>query len=141
MGNRTGWRSRKFYLEQVAWALAQIKRYFSDNITVDAYLQMCEQLDQEPKEEEMPPELGSFPLEIQEAFVIHAMLPDRWDGASGSYMGKDWAPLNDLLNIQEVTDKKTTCYFLKHIESCHTININGELKRKQDASKRRAKSK
>jgi len=101
---------------------------------------MCEQLGKEPDPDEMPPELGSFPLEIQEAFVIHAMLPDRWDGASGSYMGKDWSPLNDLLNIQNVYDKKTTCFFLKHIESYQTININGELKRKQDASKRRAKT-
>lgn len=101
---------------------------------------MCEQLGQEPNVDEMPPELGSFPLEIQEAFVIHAMLPDKWDGASGSYFGKDWSPLNDLLDINDVQDKRTTCFFLKHIESCHTININGELKRKQDADKRRAKS-
>ena len=49
---------------------------------------MCEQLGQEPKLEEMPPEMVDFPLEIQEAFVIHAMLPDRWDSMSGSYMGK-----------------------------------------------------
>jgi len=102
---------------------------------------MCEQLGQEPNEDEMPPELGSFPLEIQEAFVIHAMLPDRWDGSSGSYMGKDWSSLRDLLDINDVYDHKTTVYFLKHIEGCHTININGELKRKQDADKRRAKSK
>ena len=90
---------------------------------------MCEQLGTEPKEEEMPPEIGSFPLEIQEAFVVHSIMPDKWDGASGSYMGKDWSPLNDLLNIQEVEDKKTVCYFLKHIEGYHTINIIGELKR------------
>ena len=102
---------------------------------------MCHQLGQEPDPDEMPPEISDFPLEIQEAFVIHAMLPDRWDGASGSYMGKDWSPLNDLLNIQEVEDKKTVCFFLKHVESASTININEELKRKQDADKRRAKSK
>ena len=100
---------------------------------------MCHQLDQEPDPDEMPPELSDFPLEIQEAFLIHAMLPDRWDGASGSYMGKDWSPLRDLLNLQNVHDKITTVYFLKHIESCHSININGELKRKQDAEKRRNK--
>jgi len=108
-------------------------------MSVDAYLQMCDQLGQEPDPDEMPPELNDFPLEIQEAFVVHAMLPDRWDGASGSYMGKDWSPLNDLLDIQGVTDKRTTCFFLKHIEGSNTININAELKRKQDASKRRAK--
>ena len=141
MGNRTSGRTRKFYAEQVAWALAQIDRVFNSNISIEAYLQMCHQLGQEPDPDEMPPEISDFPLEIQEAFVIHAMLPDRWDGASGSYMGKDWSPLNDLLNIQEVDDKKTVCFFLKHVESASTININEELKRKQDADMRRAKSK
>ena len=48
---------------------------------------MCHQLGQEPDPDEMPPEIGVFPLEIQEAFLVHAMLPDKWDGACGSYMG------------------------------------------------------
>ena len=141
MGNRTSRRPRKFYQEQVAWALAQISRVYSDNISVDAYLQMCDQLGQEPDPDEMPPEIGYFPLEIQEAFMVHAMLPDRWDGASGGYLGKDWSPLSTLLDIQEVKDKKTVCFFLKHVEGAHTININRELKRKQDADQRRMKAK
>jgi hypothetical protein len=140
LGNRTSRRLRKFYAEQVAWALALITRYYTNNISVDAYLQLCDQLGQEPDLNEMPPELEDFPLEIQEAFVIHAMLPDKWDGASGSYMGKDWSPLKDLLDINNVEDQKTVCYFLKHIESSSTININTELKRKQDAHTRRAKT-
>ena len=94
---------------------------------------------QEPNPDEMPPEMGDFPYEIQEAFLMHAMLPDRWDGASGSYMGKDWAALSVLLDVHKIEDKRTVCFFLKHVESTNTININGELKRKQDADKRRAK--
>ena len=66
------------------------------------------------------------------------MLPDRWDGMSGSYMGKDWSALETLLKVQGVEDKKTVCYFLKNIEGHHTMSINAELKRKQDAQKRRA---
>ena len=100
---------------------------------------MCEQMGKEPDPNEMPPTLGDFPLEVQEAFQIHAMLPDRWDGSSGSYMGKDWSALETLLKVQDVEDKKTVCYFLKNIEGHHTMNINAELKRKQDAQKRRAK--
>ena len=102
---------------------------------------MCDQLGQEPDPDQMPPEVGDFPHEIQEAFVVHAMLPDRWDGSSGSYMGKDWAPLNDLLDIQGVEDKRTVCFFLKHIEGQSAMNINTELKRKQDARMRQAKNK
>ena len=78
---------------------------------------MCDQLGQEPDLNEMPPELEDFPLEIQEAFVIHAMLPDKWDGASGSYMGKDWSPLKDLLDINEVQDQKTNNEQGKHASS------------------------
>jgi len=102
---------------------------------------MCHQLDKEPDPVEMPVEIGEFPLEIQEAFIIHAMLPDRWDGSSGSYMGKDWSALSTLLDVQGIEDKRTVCFFLKNIESCNMININNELKRKQDADTRRAKAK
>ena len=100
---------------------------------------MCHQLGKDPDPDEMPPEVQDFPYEIQEAFLIHALMPDRWDGASGSYMGKDWSALNVLLDIHKIEDQKTVCFFLKHIEGCSTININAELKRKQDAAKRRAK--
>ena len=110
-------------------------------MSLEAYLRMCEQLGKEPNPDEMPPDMGDFPLEIQEAFIIHSMLPDRWDGMSGSYLGKDWSALESLLNIQGVEDKKTVCYFLKNIEGYSTMSINKELKRKQDAAKRRAKSK
>ena len=102
---------------------------------------MCEQLGQEPNPAEMPPDIGDFPLEVQEAFLIHIMMPDRWDGASGSYMGKDWSPLNDLLEINNIQDKKTICFFLKHIDAAHTININQSLKQQQDAQQRRGKAK
>ena len=107
MGYWNGWWPRKFYEEQVAWALALIERYFADNISTEAYLSMCEQMGKEPDPNEMPPTLGDFPLEIQEAFQIHTMLPDRWDGMSGSYMGKDWSALETLLKVQDVEDKKT----------------------------------
>ena len=83
--------------------------------------------------------MGNFPLEVQQAFLLHSLLSDRWEGMSGYYMGKDWSPLSQLLDIQEVEDKKTVTYFLKHVEGYHTININSELKRKQDADKRRAR--
>jgi len=98
---------------------------------------MCEQLGTDPDLDEMPPVLEDFPQEIQEAFIVHAMLPDKWDGSSGSYMGKDWSALRDLLEINKIEDQKTVCYFLKNIEGYSTMSINAELKRKQDAMKRR----
>ena len=36
---------------------------------------------------------------------ITQILPDKWDGASGSYQGKDLFILPFLLDIYEVSDK------------------------------------
>ncbi len=102
---------------------------------------MVEQLGQEPDYDEMPPEISDFPIEVQEAFLLHTMMPDRWDGASGSYMGKDWVALEPLLNINEIEDKRICCFFLKHIESAHTMSVNEQVKRQQEVQMRRNKSK
>ncbi len=102
-----------------------------------------DQLGQEPNMDEMPPELDDFPLEVQEAFLVHLMLPDKWDGASGNYMGKDWSALEPMLNVNNIEqkDRKILCFFLKFIESANTMSINESLKRQQDARMRQAKSK
>ena len=97
------------------------------------------QTGQEPNPAEMPPEDGDFPIEVQQALLIHTLLPDRWDGMSGSYMGKDWSALEALLNIHEIEDKRQVCFFLKYVENANMININDELKHKRDAEKRRMK--
>ena len=55
----------------------------------------------------MPPTLEEFPYEVQVAFFIYGLLPDIWVGMSGSYQGKDWAPLESLYNIYEIEDRKT----------------------------------
>lgn len=102
---------------------------------------MCEQLGKDPDPDEMPPEITTFPLEVQEAFVLNTMLPDRWDGASGSYMGKDWSALESMLRILDVTDWKTSIFFLKNIEAEHIVSTNDSLKRSQETRARRAKNK
>ena len=84
----------------------------------------------------MPPEMVDFPFEVQMAFLIHNLLPDRWDGMSGSYMGKDWSAYGALLDIYEIVDKKETTYFVKAIESENSKILNDELSRiKETVSK------
>ena len=61
----------------------------------------------------MPPDRGQFPTEVQEAFMIHDLLPDRWEGMSGSYLGKDWAALSGLLKVYEIEEPKLCVLFLK----------------------------
>jgi len=88
----------------------------------------------------MPPTMGEYPSEVQVAFLLYDLLPDRWDGMSGSYFGKDMSALDLLLETWEVEDRKTTIFFIKQIESYNSKQINEKLKRKREASERQAKA-
>ena len=88
----------------------------------------------------MPPILEDYPLEVQVAFLLHDLLPDRWEGMSGSYMGKDFSSIGTLLDIWKVKDKKTCLYFIKHIEARNTDKINKAQERKRKASENKAKA-
>ena len=86
----------------------------------------------------MPPSMDSFPIEVQQAFFLHQMLSDKWEGMSGFHMGKDVSALGTYLDLYEIKDKKQTLYFFKHIENQHSQLINEKIKKKQDAQKNRA---
>ena len=127
---------RKFYSKQVDLILALIDRYYKDaSIDLDKYLSICEQLGEEPDPDKMPPEIGNFPLEVQQAFLIHSVLPDNWDGMSGSYMGKDLSALGEILNIYEIEDKRIVFYYLSYIIRVSSASINEEVSRRQKQPK------
>ena len=107
---------------------------------VRTYLDICEQKGIEPDPDEMPPTPGDYPLEVQVAFLLHDLLPDRWDGMNGTYMGKDFSALGTLLETWEVKDKRTCIYFIKHIEARNIQKINEQQDRKRKAQENRAKS-
>ena len=76
-------------------------------MTKEHYLRMCEQLGTEPIPEEIPADFSDFPFEVQEAINIFSILPDNWEGFSGTYMGKDYSILPYLMNeIFKVDDKQ-----------------------------------
>ena len=89
----------------------------------------------------MPPTMDIYPREVQEAFFVHNLLSDRWDGMSGFYMGKDLSALGTILDTWNIEDKKTCIYFLKHIEHHHQEMMNTKVKARQDAEKRKNKVK
>lgn len=66
------------------------------------YFEICEQMGSEPIEEEIPVEMDDFPIEIQQILNIYFKLRDEWDGMSGSYMGKSYAGLGDILDIHRI---------------------------------------
>lgn len=71
-------------------------------VTKETYFEICEQLGTEPLDEEIPVEYDDFPDEIQQALSIYFRLRDEWDGFSGTYMGKNFTGLSDILDIYQV---------------------------------------
>ena len=85
----------------------------------------------------MPLDASEFPEEVQVAFFMFSFLPDNWDGASGTYLGKNWAQCLQLFEIYEIQDHKTTMYFMKMYEAIlvkHRME-KAEEKRKQEERK------
>lgn len=89
----------------------------------------------------MPLEASSFPQEVQVAFFMLDLLSDRWDGASGTYLGKDWSAINFLFDLYGYDDKVDIIYFMKVYENLVIAQKAEESERKRKAAERRAKSK
>lgn len=78
---------------------------------------MCEQMGWEPTEDDMPLDPGTFEIEAQQALILLNSLPDRWDGMSGTWMGKDYSGLSAILDIYEVEDKRQVFELLQIAEA------------------------
>ena len=96
-----------------------------------------QRLGREPVPDKMPIEERDFPYEVQLAFFIHSLLPDRWEGMSGSYLGKDWSALIGLLEIYNIDNKPIVTYFLKIIDNLYSRNVNDKMEKRQKASETR----
>lgn len=81
----------------------------------------------------MPLTSSDFPEEVQVAFFIFSMLSDRWDGMSGTYLGKDWSIVFQLFDLYEVYDQTTVMYFMKLYE-----HILVEYRVKESEQRRKA---
>ena len=81
-----------------------------------------------------------FPVEVLDAFLLHDVLSDRWDGTSGYYMGKDFSALGTYIDIFDIVDKQQTVWFLKHIEYYNSKVINEKQEAKRKAEERKLKS-
>ena len=86
------------------------------NFDVEKYLLVCEQLGQEPDPTKMPLEISEFPPEVQVAFFMLSLLPGRWEGMSGTYMGKIWDGIDFYFDTYQIEDRTTVLYFMKSYE-------------------------
>lgn len=101
---------------------------------------MCEQLKQEPIEEEIPLDSSDFPDLVYTAILIYSKLKDNWDPMGGRYMGKDYTivfGLFDLYNIDSQEERLLIMDFLQTIDSAR-IKIVSDKIAVQTASKSKA---
>lgn len=107
-------------------------------MTKEQYLMMCEQLGNEPIPEEIPVDFSDFPYEVQDVINIFSILPDNWEGMSGTYMGKDFSLLPYLFdNIFEVSDRKISMKILLIIDRI----VKEQYAQKAKQAKQKAKRK
>ena len=88
----------------------------------------------EPDPEQIPPSYDDFIEEIRLAMIIYNKLQDRWEGFSGSYMGKDYTNITLLFEVYGVTHlevKELILDALAEIDNINIKNINERIKREQ----------
>jgi hypothetical protein len=84
-------------------------------MTREAYLEMCETLGTEPNPDEIPTEFSDFPELVQQVITIYYLLTDRWEGMSGTYLGKDLTIVFNLFEMYHL-DKQEQLLALQLIQ-------------------------
>lgn len=105
-------------------------------MTRDRYLTMCEQLDKEPKAEEMPPDLVDFPPIVQYAIGTFNMLGDRVYPDIG-YVGKDYTNLPVYIELYNIDDMEFFLEVLSWLDSRAIKKSSEHMKREYDKLKRK----
>ena len=98
-----------------------LDRFLSEThakMTKATYLQMCEQLGEEPDPEKMPPDFTDFPYYVHRAFDLFNALPDTYSGGMDTiYVGKDFSAINSLFDIYNVEDRRKVFEVILHLDS------------------------
>jgi hypothetical protein len=82
-------------------------------MTKDAYYEMCEALGTEPDLAETPVEFEDLPEQVQQCFELYGFLPDRWEGMSATFMGKDYTIVFQLFESFQIMDNSDRVLYLR----------------------------
>jgi hypothetical protein len=89
----------------------------------------------EPREEEMPKDPGFLPFEVQSALIIFNILPDKFEGMSGTWLGKDFSALEAIMNIYDIYDRKEVLEYILLIQREYSDYYSKQQKMKESASR------
>jgi hypothetical protein len=108
-------------------------------MTRERYFKMCEQIGQEPKEHEIPPDLEDFPEIAINAIFTFSNLGDKVYPDVG-YIGKDFTNLPlyfNIYNINSIEDQELFLEILTYLDSRAIKKSQEALKRERDKLKRK----
>ena len=124
---------------QKSQSLERLERMYKNldtGMTRNKYLDMCEQLNKEPDDEELPPDWEDFPELIQNAINTFNQLGDRVFPEIG-YVGKDYTNLPYFTEMYEVQDTEFFLEILSWLDSRAIKKSSENLKRQYDKLKRK----
>ena len=100
------------------------------------YLEMCEQLNKEPRDDEIPPDWEDFPDIVHDAINTFNSLGDRVYPDIG-FMGKDYTNLPYFTEMYDIIDTEFFLEILSWLDSRAIKKSSEELKRQYDKLKRK----
>ena len=106
-------------------------------MTRERYLEMCEQMGNEPLDEEIPPNYEDMPEIIIVALTTFSLLGDRVYPDIG-YIGKDYTNLDHYIDIFGIDDKEYFMSILSWLDSRMIKKSSDEMKKQHDKLKRQS---
>ena len=88
----------------------------------------------------MPLTSSDFPDEVQAAFFMFSLLPDYYEGMSGTYMGKHWNGIEYFFSLYEVHEPRTVLYLMKLYEGEVVSYRVKQAENKRKTEERRSKA-
>jgi len=129
--------------EQKDELLKRLEKLFQNSdtgMTRDRYLELCEQMGNEPVEEEIPPSWEDFPEMVVNAVATFNSMGDRIQAEVG-YIGKDYTNLNHYLEVYGVEDKEFFLQLLNWLDARAIKKSSEEMKRQLEKMKRQTSGK
>ena len=117
--------------------LEKLFQNLDSKMTRERYLDMCEQLGNEPVESEIPPDWEDLPEIVQIAMNTFNMLGDRVYPEIG-YIGKDYTNLPIYCEIHGIEDKEYFLEILNWLDARAIKKSSEHLKREYDKLKRKS---
>lgn len=117
--------------------LERIFQNLDTGMTREKYFMMMEQIGQEPKDHEIPPDWDDLPDVVVHAINIFNILGDRVYPEIG-YVGKDYTNLELLIKAEGIEDVDFLMEVLHWLDARAIKKSSEQLKREYDKLKRKS---